>query len=1583
MTNNDLQKISSPSAGMNKDIDPALLDSDKGFYTHARNALLFSHQGNSVLVQNEPSNLRCVATTYDIIGHVALGNNKFAIFSTDGYESEIGIFDITYCTYTKVVSSTCLNFKKTHIVKGVAKDNFDCSQSVYFTDGLNPRRVINLSKVPYTYKDTIDPNKSCLVRSYTTELDCNELLVDKKVSYPKVEVSLSSSPGSLSNGSYQAAIAYTINRQRVTDFLGVSVPQSVFSHENFGRAVDATISNLDRDFAEYMLVVIYTINNQTSAEIVGYYSTQQSNVVISAVGNKATDAETLPLSDLVIPRPFYSTAEDVITSGEHLLWSNPSTRVELDYQKAAMNIIPKWVAYKVPADYYRKGGNIVGYMRDEVYAFYIQWLYDTGHWSPAYHIPGREANDDDRKNANGYDVFETQDRKDSDTQENPVQTWQVYNTAGQPETPIVDTPKNYSIIAEGELAFWESSETYPDNENLYGDFACKNIRHVKFPDNSIIHTHLNTDTDPGIIILGAKFSNITHPKDASGNKIKDIVGYRILRADRKNNKSVIAKGLLFNTAQYNIEGSDETYLYPNYPYNDLRTDPFLSSTPVKGGTKQLGYSAMGTYKKDIFTFHSPSTSFGRISLGQELKIETEESASVRGRFEDVYKHPRHKLIRDISLLLSAAIGVGEGILAVRGKRQYQVTDPTYTSPGFLLAGTSTTIPAAGAAANAAYTAYLAKQTGITAAQAIAGNIGGIVSSVTGDITSRVPDATNAAFANVLASGLGGFQLHGVTKITEESAASNSPSILGPLQKVFTFAYYFMQGTSTALNVIRAFLPFEQYAKQYVSHGFFNRFIPSTEGQKRRKISHYEYLYPVLQQVQEFKVNNFKRESSVIIRLSSPLENPKTADNTRATISSAGLCDNPYKEFATTASAYYASIKNANPRQYGQIDSPSILGTGYLEYVDGSSTYETGAVFGGDTYVNRFTQKRKMHYFNQFEYNERDSHEFDYRKYYNIPYAKYWIDTFEYDFTELFNLKLPNDKHSLDCRKNKALSVKDISGLFLVKNAHFYLFNTGVIDFYVESEYNLDYRDYEEQLGGRHYDPREYTDLTSLFRSDVIDRDNVYIYDKSLSKEVKELYVEKQSVDFNPSVATTCYSTYKNRIIYSLSSFAESKFDNWRIYLSNNYYDFGKAGGNLTGMRFLERGATMFFFANASPLIQQTVDTLQTDAGLKLSIGDGGLFGAPYQKVVSTDYAYGSCQSKNAFVQTQFGLFYPSQDQGKVFLYNGQLNEISAQGMSMWFSENLPSKLAVDFPNFPYRDNTVAGVGLVAVYDNTYKTYYLAKRDFRLKPQYIGQVIYDATKNKFSYSGTTVLLTNETFFENASWTVSYNLLTQSWTSFHDWHPNVLIQSGNHFTSIIGSVFYKHNELCNSYCNFYGVQRPFDLEIVQGSGAEVSILRSVEYNLECLRYYNRCDDPQHLLDYNFDQAIVYNTEQVSGVLKLNLQPKNKIQMTDFYPSIGARSIDIEYTKEENKYRFNQFWDVTNNRGEFRDSSQPMFNQSANGYVKELNGRYCDYGKAPYERKKFRHYWNKILFRKVNPENVKMIFKFAVTKMLKSFR
>jgi hypothetical protein len=170
-------------------------------------------------------------------------------------------------------------------------------------------------------------------------------------------------------------------------------------------------------------------------------------------------------------------------------------------------------------------------------------------------------------------------------------------------------------------------------------------------------------------------------------------------------------------------------------------------------------------------------------------------------------------------------------------------------------------------------------------------------------------------------------------------------------------------------------------------------------------------------------------------------------------------------------------------------------------------------------------------------------------------------------------------------------------LWSVKEAYFYLANSGIRDFFVESEVLVDFRKQSIYEGGKHYDPYRYTDYVAMFNMnpDVMGKLSEYIYDYSLS--VSKLYNQyfsagsTQGKYYDPNVAKLCYTYYPDRIIYSLPQQYEAIKDSWFIYLINNYKEFK---GQISGVKAINKSGIFITFKNESPLMYQGVDTLETD-----------------------------------------------------------------------------------------------------------------------------------------------------------------------------------------------------------------------------------------------------------------------------------------------------------------------------------------------------------------------------------------------------
>jgi len=2041
-------EVNSFAKGMVKDVY-ASLEPKENWY-HARNAYNNSVDGDAGVIGNEPANLQCGTVPYTIIGFIHKTASEWYVFSTDDINSEIGFYDEKTCSYTTILNDPCLNFDRKYLITGASKENFDCSWQIYWDDSINPSRTLNVDNIPWVKQLVSPPGSDCLIYNDTDTLDCEKLRLAPIIDTPCVKLSRAQDGGLLRNGTYQAFIAYVEDDQVVTDYIGISNLQSLFDHDNNAGSLNVNVTNLDKDYEFFQLVILSNNQQNIVAKIIGTYSTEQSDISIDYIDPALVSVD---FSILFARRPAYEKSDAMYVVNNYLIRQGPTEQFDFNYQPIANQIEVEWIVAEYPESYYYKGGNKTGFLRDEVYSFFIRWIYNTGERSQSYHIPGRAPR------LNGQTQFGTPLNEIGisgglNTVDGPNYNFEIYNTATVTSTTTQNLPDGGVIIGRGDMAYWQSTERYPATKpeiwdstyvdpntqvNIGGtsnttyDLCGKNIRHHKMPTEEIHPVlRLYNTASNSIRILGVEFNNIGRPKFNDGSYIPNIVGYEILRGSREGAKSILAKGVFRNMRKYSIPDNQSNLqgLYPNYPYNDLNPDIYFhdgqSPSVALPGRRTDGcddlINSINTFKplvghtQDVFTFHSPELMFKRPFLNAyEARIYGDYFGLSNGYFKASELHPKYVLLRNVTALVAGFIGVGYAVNKIQGIRTNRIKNAIPTWEAGASTNWTTGGLAIGNAPGAAMPGY------------IAGQLAGIGTISLNSFSDILADDTGAI--GTLLGGQGVRQLLNSTQTSVQQLNGSiplirggsdekeyqingnqggMPSILQLLFGVMLSRQAIAEGAQEIINLFYNYLENQDYALKHNSHAELFAFIQNQIGNRyRTKIDEQNYIGSNFQVfASQYKINNLFRPKTVAVSLIDPIPDPLIKDISRYVVgggydiggslipTDSYLLD-PGVPRNTLASMKYGSLKFNFQNQYGQIDGiKQVSMRGCINLINFSLPdnfkYRSESIFSGDTYVGRYTEKVIMPIFSDFLLGQPDMTFYDYLRRVNIPYPRFWMKTQKYDTTALSdaiislgistltqsgaNSLLPNDLYYLDRGSNTCslfsslFSSSDPNPAFALEYAYMYTHVNGVLDFFVESEINLAQRDWEDRREDRHYDPYEYTDIDELFYSDIIKKDNFYKYDYSLSASrfVTNLtsFGQVQARDYDPNVSENCFNYYPGRLIYSLRDIDETKKDFWRVFLPNNYREFG----TVTTIKPVSRNGAIIFYPTKSPQIFQGVDTLETDLGTKLTIGDGGLFSQPFQNVVNSDLPneYGSVESQRSVINTPLGLFYISQAQGKIFHYTGNLDNIANRGLKWWFNKYLPSILLRDFPDVedsPLADNPVIGVGCQSIYDINDDIVYFCKKDYSVKPEFKNGMTFDKGNNRFTYvdiygMAVRVQLGDPFYFDNASWTVSYDPKAKAWISFHDWFPELSIPSINHFlttktltinepycppgysynpytnqceraitesspavvtiqeleaiitggsedclfdvilavdtsgstggptspvgqaertfitefinnsnvqsgliagniqigvtswssggqnvsmtpngfsmsnsltaiqvdtwlignwhnggtdtatalffaenvlnskitselgnrsalptfkqylimvtdataspyasvgcqyqsntlggsatgpanqfvigvftgatsptppsptilgditcnqtayqfglaannipgiTAVVDSLFQKvcgesyqcscpdgytlvypttsstpiswtsalgdctpntqvedevqyapicrrvlcncpepvgswttittsgecdnlylagpngdpnytninplfcnyiglqttpasfsvgsiwrHNYRCDLYANYYGIDYPWEIELIENTGQIVNTIRSVEYQLESYIYkgdlYHGCgDDRWHDLDFNFDEAIIYNTEQVSGLLRLELDPKENPYAMLQYPIIGPNDIRILYSKEEQKYRFNQFWDVTNDRGEFTNSQQEILITRLNGYIRDLNANNINYQKAEDQRKKLRHYYNKVILRRRESGNRKMLLKVANTKLLLSLR
>ena len=1930
------------SSGESGSFDKALTKDVDGMHkapnewTQARNAVNNTIKGDVGELSNEASNYLCTTAPYTIIGNVHIVADEWAIFSTDDSNSEIGIFKEDSCTYVTVINDTCLNFNRDNLIKGVGRTAHDCGRMVYWDDGRNPTRVLDLDDIPWVQDcEVID---SCNICEDTDVLDCDKIRLAPIFQDLAFHTQRGNSSGQLLNGSYYVVGAYLIEGVRVTDFSLPSNITPLFTHNNLSSSLDIIVTEADDEFDEFELVLVQVANFNTVAVTLGIYSTRQRRITLDTLDQKLPALEggvgTILQNNNIVDR-----SDAVFRNGPYLIRTGATDKLDFNYQPLANQITTKWNSVEYDAEYYRDAGSNTGYMRDEVYSFFIRWKYNTGDKSNSYHIPGRVATLQEIGIVAGSDVLPDDEGLTPGT---PAQYWQVYNTATVDLIPVIPTvlPDGGVVIATGDMAFWESTEIYDDDNpdmwnagtgNTTYDLCGKRIRHHKFPDNAsdpsaaMVTNHYNPIDGDKIRIMGVQFDNIQAPVDNDGNILTNVVGYEILRGSREGNKTVLAKGMINNmrsyyTADENEPADTKEHLYPNYPYNPtapapanwefsttypgLVVDHFLSSTPttyngpsiigtITGNTFSdaqslceddipLGVPINGRYpqlsniKQDIITFHSPETNFRDPFLSaKEIKVYGELHGTMEGKFEWPKDHPRHKFVTNTSFVLSAILGIGYAALQTEGEKSTTYKAPsvdyggTYAQVGVSTGATGLLGPSAAEAVKMGTALALAGVSNGIANAALSNSMLSVLMSSVGINPNASRDkALNTAGATAGTTGGKGSTSEYSRK---HSAWESTPDLLRSLQGVPSFLTYWGEGLNKMLAIIYAFTPFRQFALQQVSHCFYDSFARPDLGSTRRAIEYQQYVNPELQDfARDFRINNIYRSRTVAIKLTEllrlPYKHPDGPDNTQATFSDVWDRDNYdfiwkadeniNKTFERPASSHYVAMKQRLDNQYGQI--ASIMQVPVSTDSTPVTQTKSNVLFNGDTYIGRYTEKNTMFFFYDWLKGQPDGATYDYKLRKMVLHPRFWMDTDPFDigeflrslgsifqsnggaapasfdpfmvdpafaaintigsavydgcapiyacdcenmttgttwtgpnpiqpvpltdpctgatpasatvtfesacllvnspyngtnlmediceleaevyqldlyyqfledcacfldqgpngcnedtdipnptdvgtipptegynadffpfyatgvidpsggvgpsggcdgeyqpyssltgnspggcnacpnwsspedyfdedgpkgkwarkikrvnkklskakkkldkkraklfdkymdgldgeqtgfFSELTDgIKTPNNKFSFDMRKSPSFGLA-------VKEAFMYLFNSGVRDFFVETEVNIDYRDWGDKEEQRHYDYIENTNLRNIFSTDHIKTGNYYKYDYSLSiGKIYHNYVSWSSVqarDYKPLLAESCYTYRPKRMLYSLQQGIENQKDNWRVFLPLNYKDFTSKP---VAVKPIGKNGALILFDTESPVMFQGSEQIDLNSGTKLTIGDGALFTQAMQNLANAEYPheYGSCQNRLAIANTPAGMYYMSQNQGKIFQVGEQLKEISNEGLKWWFARYLPYQLTQhptafrdadgDNREFTLNDNPVVGIGCQVIFDNENQIVFFCKKDWVIRDDISDELMWIEGKN-FEVNGTGLIveLGDPNYFKSASWTASYDPKAGGWIGYHDWHPDLVLPSKKTYMTTKKDGIWVHADRCDSYCNFYGINYPFEVEYAFHTQNQVNTLRNVMYMMEVYAYAENCDDRFHVLDFNFDEAVVYNSEQVSGLLKLNLSPKNNAPELVTYPRINFADIDILYDKEEQKYRFNQFFDITDDRGEFSTAERTIFNTEANGYIKILNPNNLNYDKSQLERKKFRHYKNTVLLRRLVSGNRNMIVALAVQMNLNSSR
>ena len=468
------------------------------------------------------------------------------------YYSEIGRYKNN--SYTKVLESSKLKFRSDTFIKGCYVLNYKKEVIIAFTDDKSPPKILNLDDLPFE----VDPSSKKL-------LDEEDLVLSylfPEYSKPRIVYNtILDNGGSLRSGSYFLSFAYELKDGSVTNYTPLEGPFIVTNstlelsgsyredqQSNFdltseydgcepdtptSKSIKFILTDIDTRYKYVHFSVYKKIGGVVTSEFIKRIEissfvnreitdddsletandsnvSSERNFEITYTGKETSS--TLLLEDIAVGNDTYQTAKTITYFDSKLFLGNVTSNPDFNYQPFAMKIKAHWErdyvdinsvkgSYKNELFVYNKKG----FRPDEVYAFYISFLYNDGTWSGAYHIPGRDKmlvtvalKDQNNKYLNPITIDETIPLKDvilGDVSQGVITPGdrtkyeRIFNhdLGINQDTRYFQTRETARV--DGRLGFWQNeNEKYPLDPGTWGETnAGQPVRHHKMPNYATLN----------------------------------------------------------------------------------------------------------------------------------------------------------------------------------------------------------------------------------------------------------------------------------------------------------------------------------------------------------------------------------------------------------------------------------------------------------------------------------------------------------------------------------------------------------------------------------------------------------------------------------------------------------------------------------------------------------------------------------------------------------------------------------------------------------------------------------------------------------------------------------------------------------------------------------------------------------------------------------------------------------------------------------------------------------------------------------------------------------------------------------------
>lgn len=423
----------------------------------------------------------------------------------------------------------------------------------------------------------------------------------------------------------------------------------------------------------------------------------------------------------------------------------------------------------------------------------------------------------------------------------------------------------------------------------------------------------------------------------------------------------------------------------------------------------------------------------------------------------------------------------------------------------------------------------------------------------------------------------------------------------------------------------------------------------------------------------------------------------------------------------------------------------------------------------------------------------------------------------------------------------------------------------------------------------------------------------------------------------------------NRIVYSELQNNESRVDSFRKFLPNNYRDIITNKGDIHKL-FIKDNNLYVITRDSIFVLNSSNNFLTTRGGPDIYVGTGEFLGTTPEELISLETGFAGTISKLSFNESKFGYLFVDSIRNKIILFDKGLNDLNILGLE----EDLSINLFKQFPELnDGTDKPLLGYGILSGFDPETDRLFITKLDY-VATELLLNSNYTINNGLFYVDDELIDFSNKDYFENKSFTVTYDAINNIWISYHDYFPRYYIPHPSKLLLKLEDVYSK------MYGDNYTDNFIIDISFNENQ-ATTKVFDSIQFDLT-----SESSEGEFTENF-FSSLVAYTSSQSTGLINLNsIYPYNNITRKETYWNF-SKLLDISSDKLNKKLFLSDWNSIKDNY--FID--------------KVINNSDIDPTKDYYKKKRFRGKLINVRLFKDNIENNKFTINFAVLNYRPSFR